>query len=249
MTQLTIGLISGNSDDQCIESNYDTLKKVVYSYDRVDVFCAGELFLIKDTYELENAQMWIKLEEILTYIQELSKEKSCAICVGYPHQKDHGISIRQSVFFPKGEAYHYDKVHLGKKESEHFVSGDRIDTFDYKGFCIGLQLCIDTHVQEMTLMQKLKGVELILAPFNTPYSTEKRLKNWKKYILARAYEYNLCFACTNTGGGIIGGNGHGHITCLSSEDVDVQVMTIDKDADYNKRIDYMAYRRPEVYRY
>jgi predicted amidohydrolase len=249
MKQLIIGLISGNADDQCIESNYNTLVKVVNSLETLDILCTGELFLMKDIQVLESVEIWTALEDVLKRIQALAVNKNTALCVGYPHKSSSGIRIRQSVYFPAGEPFHYDKVHLGKKEQIYFRPGDQIETFTHKGFCIGIQICIDTHVQEMTLMQKLQGAEIILAPFNTPYGSEKRMANWKKYIPARSYEYNLCYACTNTGSGILATDGHGQIICQSIEDIDLEVITIEEDKDFNKKIDYMTYRRPEVYRY
>lgn len=81
-------------------------------------------------------------------------------------------------------------MHLGKNEASKYKAGSCIETFEYRGFTFGIQLCIDTHIPEMTLVQKLKGGEII---------AESDLER------------------------------------------DVQLVTISKKNDYNKKIDYLSY--------
>jgi len=245
---LSIVLISGvPSNSDCI-TNYKHLKELVERHKNADLICTGELYLLRDNAWFGRSKAWQELADVLEEIQLLSSENNIAICVGYPHKTSESITIRQSIFFPEQETFHYDKVHLGKNERDIYEAGNIIEVTRYKGVTIGIQLCIDTHIHEMTLMQKLKGAELILAPFNTPYSVEKRMVNWKKYIPTRGYEYNLCYGCTNTGGGTFVVDGHGKEVCTSSEEQDVKIIMIGSE-QFNQKVDYMAYRRPEVYKY
>lgn len=169
------------------------------------------------------------------------------ICIGYPNRTDKGITIRQSLFFPEGNPFYYDKVHLGKNEEIVYIPGEVIDVTNYLDFTCGIQVCIDTHIPEMSIMQKLKGGEIILAPFNTSYGEEKRLSNWQKYLPARAYEYNICILCANTGGGVFAIDGHGQPIGKKDEINGAFQVTLQEKRHLDREFDYMAYRRPRLY--
>lgn len=247
MSRIKIALLSGQGDTllEC----YDLIVKALDRAVSIDLLCTGELFLANTLEWYSDDRLWVQLEGVLEDLQALSSEKSTAIVVGYPYKAGELVSIRQTVFFPDALPFHYDKVHLGKNEKKHFVAGNAIEVFNYCGFCFGIQVCIDTHIQDMTLMQKIKGAEIILAPFNTPYEVSKRISNWQKYIPAKAYDYNLCICCSNTSGGIFAVDGYGKVCLESAATSDVQVMTISKSKSFNQKIDYMAYRRPDLYEY
>jgi predicted amidohydrolase len=249
MSQVKVGLLSGVSSSDGLEANYDLLKQTLDHCPKIDVVCTGELFLLRPLDSGVADAIWAQLEGLLEDIQQLADLKDTAILVGYPYKSNQGITIRQSVFFPNQLPFHYDKVHLGKNEKNYFSAGEKIQVFYYKNFCFGIQVCIDTHVPDMTLMQKILGAEVVLAPFNTPYSTEKRIENWHKYIPSKAYGYNLCVCCTNTGGGSFAVDGYGRVHVASEAMSGLQIMTIDKEKSYNKKIDYMSYRRPDLYQY
>lgn len=244
---ISIAIVSGAPSKENTKRNFDYLVQMIETHKEASLISFGELFLMSDTEALDDDKMWETLEETLDDIRVLSKNKNIAIAVGHPHNADGLRFIRHSIFMPNGKVEIYDKVHLGKNEKHYFKAGKSINVFHYEGFTFGIQLCIDTHIPEMTLSQRLKGVEIILAPFNTPYSILKRISNWKKYIPARAYEYNVVVLCHNTGGGIFAVDGLGENLCENDEVRSIAIVKLSKDKSYNKKVDYLSYRRPEIY--
>ncbi len=247
MTSIRIGVVSGAPSKKNIRKNYDYIVQMTKTQHLCSLISFGELFLISDRDALEDENIWEVLKMTLSDIQALAISTKTAIAVGHPFKFEDKYFICHSVFMPNGEIERYKKVHLGKNEQLYFEAGHEIKVFHYDGFTFGIQLCIDTHVPEMTLSQKLKGVEIILAPFNTPYSTSQRICNWKKYIPARAYEYNVVLLCHNTGGGIFAVNGYGDRLCEDDGIASMDIIEISKEKSFNKKVDYLSYRRPELY--
>ncbi|MDK2941145.1 MAG: omega-amidase, partial [Acetobacterium sp.] len=147
----------------------------------------------------------------------------------------------------KGGYTAYCKVHLGKNERKIFSAGNKIDVFKFKEYTFGIQICLDTHIMDMSIMQKEQGAEIIIAPFKTPYDSQKRAKNWSKYMLARAYECNFCMICSNYYGGIQIVNGNGICVKENLKNNSFLVYTVSQENDFNKKIDYFSYRKPELY--
>lgn len=245
--RIRIGLVSGTASKTDLDANYALIERKLNSHRTLDLISFGELFLMSDTNQLNEKTFPERLEKVLEKISDLAIQTDTAISIGHPLYGEDKCFIRQSVFMPDGRIEIYDKVHLGRTEKETFSAGNEVTVFEFKDFIIGIQLCIDTHIPEMTLSQKLKGAEIILAPFNTPYKTTKRITNWKKYIPARGYEYNLAVLCHNSAGGIFAVNGFGEILCENDEVQSIEVIELSKVEDYNHKIDYLSYRRSEVY--
>lgn len=240
--------ISGSVSADSPRENYDYLVSNLENVTSADIAVTGELFLGRNSERFKDQDFWDDLYVVLENIEALAKEKNMGISVGYPYQGTEATYIRQSVYFPDKLPFHYDKVHLGKNEKRIYKEGHKIDTFEFRGVRYGIQLCIDTHVVEMTIMQKLEGASVILAPFNTPYDVETRMNNWMKYIPARAYEYDLCIFSQNTAGGSFSCDGKGAIMETSWAEKGSVLTHIYSDEHYHDKLDYMTYRRPELYK-
>ncbi|MDW5300295.1 MAG: nitrilase-related carbon-nitrogen hydrolase [Sedimentibacter sp.] len=245
--EIVVGAVSKIPTQDGIESTYQIMETCVKEYSHVDLLCFGELFLLKDPKYLDNIENEEALKKITYQIRNLAIRYNMAISYGCVLKERGKVYISQIVAFPDQSEYIYRKVHLGKNEKIIYNYGDTIDVFNYRGYTFGIQICIDTHIMEMSILQKLMGAEIIIAPFNTPYDCKKRLKNWSKYIPMRAYECNMCFICNNYHGGIQMVNGYGDVVRESIDTNCVEVYTFSKHKDFNENIDYFAYRRSNLY--
>ncbi|MGH4139122.1 nitrilase-related carbon-nitrogen hydrolase [Clostridium sp.] len=251
--EIIVGAVSYVPLEEGINYRYRIIEEVVRKNAYMDLICFGELFLNNnlDLYNLKKNgfenEKESEVEKVIESIRMLSKKYDLAISFGHILKEDNKFYIVQRVVFPSQEDYIYRKVHLGHNERKIFNPGDTIDVFHYKEYTFGIQICIDTHIQEMSLIQKSMGAEIIIAPFNTPYAPPKRLKNWSKYILTRSYEYNLCFICTNLYGGLQIINGYGNSVKSSIDTDTVESYAISFQKDFNHKLDFLSYRRPSVY--
>ena len=245
---IVIGAVSKIPTEKDLESVYKIIEESVHEYRHVDLLCFGELFLLNDPKFLDDAQNQDQLERIIYRIHDLAIKYNMAISYGSVIKEDKKLYIGQRIALPNQKEYTYRKVHLGKNERNSYGQGGTIDVFNFKGCTFGVQICIDTHIMEMSIMHKLMGAQIIIAPFNTPYDSQKRLDNWKKYIPARAYECNMCFVCTNYYGGVLMVNGNGLIVkeCTNTDSVETYTFSVEKD--FNKKIDYFSYRNNELYK-
>ncbi len=133
-----------------------------------------------------------------------------AIIFGYIEKNSDGISLRQEIA-DDGETYFYRKSHLGMKETELFVPGDDLPVFDVRGCCIGLQLCTESHIPDITSTYRGKGAELIVMPFANGISSDRRRSVWHSYLPARACDNGVyvvgCSAVGDNGYGAVFGGG------------------------------------------
>lgn len=243
--EFVVGAISKIPSTNNPLSSFEIITDTIKEYSYVDLLCFGELYLLNDPQILDSKEN--EVLEMISGIRELSKKYNVAVSYGCVLKDDGKNYISQRIAFPNSREYIYKKVHLGKNEMEYFYPGDTIDVFDYKGYTFGVQICIDTHIMEMSILQKKLGAQIIIAPFNTPYNTQKRLDNWSKYIPTRAYECNMCYICSNYHGGIQIVNGYGNIVKESISVDSIVTYTISSEKDFNKKLDYFSYRRPVLY--
>lgn len=225
-----------------INSNLAIIRRCAFSDREADMVLTAECFLCHDTDYYDHEQMKAAHESLAN----LAIELNLAICYGALEKDLDDFYISQYVVFPDQEGYKYRKVHLGKNEKLMCKEGSSIDTFNFRHVTFGVQICIETHINELSIMHRRMGASIILAPFNTPYSISKRMTNWKKYITTRAYDYNLVYACSNRSGGALLVNGKGQIIDEREVVGDSISYTI-SDVDYNQRVDFFSYRKPSLY--
>ncbi len=244
---LKIGVSSFIPSEEDLDYNYDLIADTIRKNPDLDLVCFSELFLCSKMSMINTIEKEEKLIGCTHKIAELAKKYNTAVSYGLIIKEEEHYFIGQKVALPNGTDYLYCKVHLGKNERKIFSSGNKIDVFKFKDYTFGIQICIDTHIMDMSIIQKKNGAEIIIAPFKTPYDAKKRVKNWSKYILARAYECNFRMICSNYYGGIQIVNGNGICVKENLEKNSFLIYTVSQENDFNKKIDYFSYREPEIY--
>ncbi|MBP6021293.1 MAG: hypothetical protein KA502_01720 [Candidatus Methanomethylophilaceae archaeon] len=91
----------------------------------------------------------------------------------------------------------YRKTHLGGRERKVFLQGDEIPVLRTGKAVIGVQLCWESHMPEVSTTLRNRGAELILNPHSSWVPTERRREVWLKYLPARAYDNGVYFCACN----------------------------------------------------
>ena len=161
--------------------------------------------------------------------------------------------ITQKVYLPKGKILKYHKIHIGTIEKEKYIPGEEILVFNYKAFNIGIMICSDTHFNDLFIIHRKSGAELILAPFKSPHKPVKRKKLWQKFLPTRAYDYRLSIVANNYTDDKYGGhaayNPYGEKIKSMQEDF-LPIYSIEKFREKGsmQTIDFFKKRKEEVYK-
>ncbi len=196
-------------------------------------------------------------------VVDKSVETGMCICFGYV---DEGPRIAQTVVEDGRILGTYHKTHLGERESEAIVPGDRLDVIRTSKAVIGLQVCWEIHFPEIAGTYALKGADLILMPSASGLGGERRRSAWDRVIPARAYDNTVYAAVCNqfgdNGRGVSFGGGAAVYDVRGrkmAEDFSGECMlTVDLDPEPLERIRAEGYesmrdvcfldkRRPEIY--
>lgn len=226
--------------------NYATIKKIMENSEGIDFVLFSELFLISDSRTLLDENILQGYKDVLNNIKQLAINNDIGISFGCIKEVEREFYICQTVYLPDGRSFEYLKTHLGINERLHFKAGKEMSYFNYKGYNFSTQICIETHINDLSIVHRKANTHIVLAPFRTPYSVEKRIINWEKYIPTRGYDYNMCFVCCNHNGGKFCVNGKGDIKTEITIGKN-QTFLIDQ-SDFNSKIDFMSYRQEELYK-
>ena len=143
-------------------------------------------------------------------IRKESERLNIAVCFGYIEQNEQGLFLTQELY-SRGQSTFYHKTHLGTKEKEVFTEGDTFpliqvprpsheqaaDQEEEQTTCCAIQLCWESHIPEISAVQREHGVELILVPYASGMSGENGLDNWSVHLPARASDQGVFVAACN----------------------------------------------------
>ena len=206
MKEIELALVQMNSVICSPESNYRTMEKHVRSNPDSDIICFPEMCLSGYTTTDPERTAISPDDPIIKRISDLSKDADTAIVFGYLEHSDGKPCMRQEII--DGDSrWFYRKSHLGKRESEVFTAGNELPVFDVRGVKVGIQLCIESHTQEICSTYRAKGAELVLTPFANGITGERRKAVWNTYMPSRASDNGMYVAACSA----IGDNGEGNV--------------------------------------
>jgi predicted amidohydrolase len=144
-----------------------------------------------------------------TFLRDLARKNSMYVHGGSIGEKLRGKLANTTVVFdPEGtEIARYRKIHLfdvvtpdgtGYRESDDYIAGDSLVTFDLDGMKVGCAICYDIRFPDMFWSLRQTGAELILLPAAFTLHTGK--DHWEALIRARAIETQCWFAAAGTWG-------------------------------------------------
>lgn len=220
--------------------------------------CAYPGYIIDEKENLKKA-----LEKEVVFLEELkniAKEKKTYIAIGIVTEEEGKIENSAVVINKEGNIIHkHVKSNMWHCDSDFYVSGDKYDIFETEFGKIGVIICADGRMPEISAILAEKGAEIIINLANLTSSgfDEKNLHNPQTdYILpTRCRENNVYMAvCCKTGieenvlnnaGGscVISPKGE-VLASLGSGTEDILVY----DIDLSKRNEYVQEKKKELYK-
>lgn len=146
------------------------------------------------TENVEKTAVWAENEQVVR-IREYGKESGLGVCFGYIERTEQGFYITQELCFG-GRSIRYRKTHLGMKEKTAFLNGSEFPVMNAP-LCTGMQLCWESHIPEISAMERKQGAELLLMPYASPMSKERCSENWNVHLPARASDNGAFTAAAN----------------------------------------------------
>lgn len=189
-----------------VESNYGRMQQFVRDNSDSDIICFPEMCLSGYTSSGPERFAMDADDPFVDKVHCLSDETGISIVFGYIERDGDSLRLRQEIA-DGGSVNFYRKSHLGIKETELFEAGNELPVFDVKGIRVGLQLCTESHIPDITSTYRSKGAELVLMPFANGISGERRRSVWHSYLPARACDNGLFVA----GCSAVGDNGQGSV--------------------------------------
>lgn len=151
----------------------------------------------------------------------------------------------------------YYKSHLGIKEKKKYEEGSSLGLFDTGEFKVGVAICIESHIPDISQTLRMRGADIILMPFASPGVCGSRESMWKKYLPARAYDNGVYVLASNQTGGMFTGGLAGldykGEMILSHYKQEACIRTVDLDIEARrsrlkkKKANYIDRRRSHLY--
>lgn len=184
------------------DRNLEVIERLVSANEGSDIICFPEMCL--SGYSTNDPGIAMDPDsEHVRKVRSLSEEYGIAIVFGYIEKTTGRPYMRQEIVQPSGQVDYYRKTHPGSAESKVFSSGDELPVFDVCGVRTGLQLCVESHIPDITSTYRSKGAELVLMPFANGISGDRRRTSWERYMPARACDNGLYVAACSA----VGDNG------------------------------------------
>lgn len=187
-----------------MDVNLAELERILFDLQTQDVEFAlfPELNVLGYTKDVSLIKDFLKYQDLVEdKLKELSLKVDTAFAVGYPIEIKGDYYIAHHVFHRGDLIFTHCKTHLGPTEQTSYKAGNSIEVFSFKECVIGIQLCYETHMPEISYAQAKAGAHLLAMAFASPRETSnEKLDRFKRYLPARAYD-NACYvmACNMNG--------------------------------------------------
>ena len=143
---------------------------------------------------------------------KLARELDMYICAGIA-EKEKGIHYNTMfIAGPHGYVGKQRKVHLSRDEYFYFRAGTNMPLFDLSFSKVGIIICYDNEVPEVSRCLAVKGAEFVLCPHAARFgdwpdnlrerekAVEDQKSHWKLVHSCRAYDNGFFVALCNTAG-------------------------------------------------
>jgi N-carbamoylputrescine amidase len=168
-----------------------------------DLVCFPELNITGYCNKPEMSETALPIPGTVTdQLSRLAKDENIILLCGLAEHNEQGLPFAaHCVFTPSGEIQIYRKLHIAPPEKSTYSAGDRIDVFESKQICFGIQLCYDAHFPELSTAMTRKGAEVLFVPHASPRgSAEEKHISWLRHLTARAYDNSVfVVACNQIG--------------------------------------------------
>lgn len=197
--------------------------------------------------------------KLLVKIGHIAQKYNMFIAVGISASEENGLRNAGIVFNQNGEIIHSAyKSNLWHFDYKCFTAGEEFKTFDTPWGKMGMIICADGRIPEISRILALDGAKMIIDLVNLTSSAAqvKDFTNpqYEYYINARAFENKVWFAvCSKVGvedncvcnlgrSMVVNPNGE-YVSQLTSEEEDILYCDVDLTQDFGKPLK----RNPELY--
>ncbi|MGI6177468.1 MAG: nitrilase-related carbon-nitrogen hydrolase [Eubacterium sp.] len=105
-------------------------------------------------------------------------------------------AIEQYIFH-EGSAFRYRKIHLGSIETGKFLPGDEIEAVRTEAGVLGVNLCWESHIPDISTILRRQGMEILLCPYASGMTGERCRDNWRIHLPARASDNGVYLVAAN----------------------------------------------------
>ncbi len=167
-----------------------------------DMLCFPEASLTGYTSKNPNQYAICIDDEAIKTICDLSSKNNIGISFGFMESSEDGPYITQMTVGPKNMTV-YRKTHLGSNEKGLFNSGNELPVANVGNADVGVHLCWEGHIPDISTVLRAKGAELVLIPHSSGIGGTRRKETWERFLPARADDNGMYVAACNA----IGHNG------------------------------------------
>ncbi|MCL4416303.1 MAG: carbon-nitrogen hydrolase family protein, partial [Actinobacteria bacterium] len=226
--------------------------------ENIDIICFPEYFLQgfittgKEVSQekISNVSIVINKEnKIINYVCEAANKMNSNILLPLIENKNNRLYNSTVLVSKNGEILGiYRKIHLCKSEANYLSSGNEFKIFTIKDIKVGIMICFDRQIGEVSRVLSLRGAELILNPSAGEYGEKNDI-----LMRIRAYENRIYILFSHPKESIVV-NPDGDI--ISKKGENEKYITREIDMDYVKYYrkndfdweDFYSRRRPELYK-
>lgn len=187
-----------------VEQTERHVQEVLRLFPNTQIILFPEISLAGFVVDISNQDIAQSLDgEAVADIKRIAKQYNVALICGMIEKNDGGKPFNtQFVVSQDGELLaRYRKNHLFTEgtEPEVFTPGDKLVTFEFKGWKCGLSTCFDIRFPRLFEAYKKVGVECMFAGFNWVAGRNKPAI-MEHLVKARAHENQYFFAAVDRSG-------------------------------------------------
>lgn len=161
-----------------VKFNISQIEKALQHTPKVDLLCFGEAFLqgfdaFCWSYDTDKTIAVSQQSTEIKQIEQLSKRYATDIAFGYLEKDGDKLFSSYAVVIDGKLAHNYRRISIGWKEytqtDEHYVEGNSVLTFNYKGHNLTIALCGDV----WEFPQKFQNEDILIWPVYVNFSLQE----------------------------------------------------------------------------
>ncbi len=266
MKDLRLAMVQMRSVVGNIDDNFEKMNEYIdtASKNEADIICFPEASLTGYSTSYSESDMLSSDCSHIKKLENIAHSKNMVIVFGLIEKAASSIYMTQAVVC-RNETMLYRKTHLGSREEGRFTRGEELPVIESDNAVIGVHLCWESHIPDISTVLRSKGAELILIPHASNLIGLKRKEVWMKSLVARAYDNSVYVAACNAvgdnacgsvfGGGILVLDRKGNVICEDFKGKESVIFADLKTYSHNDDegnlmgdVRYFKRRRPELYR-
>jgi len=261
MEDVVLSLVQMQSELGDLESNLDRMLEYVRSSSS-DIICFPEMCITGYDSKMSHLYAMDISNPIICELRKAATRYDRDIVFGFPEESCDEAYITQAIAGCDGTIAIYRKTHLGLLEKRSFSPGDEFIVKETRKANVGLELCWEGHIPEISTCLRVKGADMILIPHASFMGPKDRIEKWMRFLPARAYDNRVFVAACNAISGTVGGgtlilDPRGEVMALN--DTNEESMTtvslrkemlsrVQREGRRSmKDMDFFEARRPELY--